>query len=142
AYNCPGQIVVSGNVEAVKRLCELATQAKARCVPLNVSAPFHCSLLQPAADKLAKILDGVEVQDPKIPYIANVDAKLITSKQDVRNRLVAQVCKPVLWEQSLMNMFFLQTQRFIEVGPGRVCVGHLKKVERRKGDRASVFAIT
>jgi [acyl-carrier-protein] S-malonyltransferase len=142
AYNCPGQVVVAGAVAAVKRAGELAKEKDARVIPLKVSAPFHCSMLQPAADQLLEHLNKIKFRHPKIPYFANVDANVVTEAGDVVQRLTDQVCKPVRWTQSLRNIFMTRTQRFIEAGPGKVCVGHLKKVERRKDDRAAVFAIT
>ena len=142
AYNCPGQVVVAGEVDAVKRAGQLAKEQSARVIPLKVSAPFHCSMLKPAADRLLEHLNKIQFRDPKIPYFANVDANMVTSASDIVPKLTDQVCKPVRWTQSLRNMFMTRTQRFIEAGPGKVCVGHLRKVERRKTDRAAVFAFT
>ena len=141
-YNCPQQIVVSGENSGVARVMELAKEKSAKAIPLKVSAPFHCSLLQSAADKLAKELAKVEFRDPKIPYISNTDAALVSTKDSIASRLVEQVCAPVRWQQSLFNMLIMRTQKYIEVGPGKVLVGHLRKVERRKSERAAVFAIT
>ncbi len=141
-YNCPGQVVVAGEVAAIEELVSLAKAAGARARQLKVSAPFHCSLLAPAAEKLAKQLARIAISKPKIPYFANVDAKLVTDPTEIVSKLTEQVCNPIRWSQTLMNMFLAGVQRFVEVGPGKVLIGHLKKVERRRGERAAVFAVT
>lgn len=141
-YNCPKQVVVSGHKEAVKQVVELASKARARCVELKVSAPFHCSLLKPAEERLRAALAEVEFSTPNIPYVANVNAELGQNSDSVAEMLAQQVCKPVLWAPSLLKILTMRVQRFIEVGPGKVCVGHLRKVDRRKGSRAALFAVT
>jgi [acyl-carrier-protein] S-malonyltransferase len=141
-YNCPGQLVVAGRVESVAALIDLAKAAGGKCTLLKVSAPFHCSMLRPAAVQLAAELCKIDWRPPRIPYIANVDAKLTAAAAEIQDKLAEQVCNPVRWSATLRQMLMMRVERFVEVGPGRVCVGHLKKVERRRGDRAATFAIT
>jgi [acyl-carrier-protein] S-malonyltransferase len=141
-YNCPGQVVVAGEVAAVERLMELAKSEGGKCIPLKVSAPFHCSMLKPAAEKMAEEFKKVKFSAPKIPYFANVDAMMVGNAAEIAHKLTEQIVKPVCWSQTLTNMLLMNVQRFIEVGPGKVCIGHLKKVERRKSPRAAAFAVT
>jgi [acyl-carrier-protein] S-malonyltransferase len=101
-----------------------------KLIPLKVSAPFHCSLLKPAAEKLAKDLAAIDVRDPKIPYVANVDAEVVRTKERIKQRLVDQVAKPVLWTQSLQRILLeFSPGRAVEVGPGQVVCGHMKKID-------------
>lgn len=133
-YNCPGQLVISGSIEGVEKASVLLKERGAkRCIPLQVSAPFHCSMLKPAGLNLAKDLEKIEFHDPKIPYIANVDVQTITKADQIRNRLVEQVWSPVRWTQTLQKIVkeFPDIQP-IEVGPGKVVSGHLKKVSADK----------
>lgn len=130
-YNCPGQLVISGTIEGVQKASELLKERGAkRCIPLQVSAPFHCSMLKPAGLNLAKDLEKIEFHDPKIPYIANVDVQMITNAGQIRNRLVEQVWSPVRWTQTLQKIVkeFPDIQP-IEVGPGKVVTGHMKKIK-------------
>lgn len=131
-YNCPGQLVISGTTQGVlKAVEELKKKGAKRCVPLQVSAPFHCSLLKPAGEKLAQELSKVDFQDPKIPYVANVDCVLVQKKEEIVNRLIEQVWKPVRWTQSLQKIFQeFQPEQVIEIGPGKVISGHIKKIDR------------
>ncbi|HEY8418423.1 MAG TPA: ACP S-malonyltransferase, partial [Limnochordales bacterium] len=104
-YNGPGQIVVAGEAQAVAECLELARQAGARRVQLlNVSGPFHCRLLEPAGRRLAEVLAGVEIRDPRVPVIANVTAAPVTTAAEVRTALVQQVSRPVLWEQTVRHL--------------------------------------
>ncbi|HLG20581.1 MAG TPA: ACP S-malonyltransferase [Bdellovibrionota bacterium] len=130
-YNCPGQVVISGTKEGVAAAVDLLKQRGAkRCVALEVSAPFHCSLLKPAADKLRPELEKVEWNDPRIPYIANVDCAVVRSKGEIIHRLAEQVWRPVRWTHSLQKIFLeFKPTRVIEVGPGQVVLGHVKKVD-------------
>ncbi|MFH1262340.1 MAG: ACP S-malonyltransferase [Pseudomonadota bacterium] len=129
-YNCPGQLVISGTVEGVNAASELLKAKGCRkCIPLQVSAPFHSSLLKPAGERLAVDLRKITFADPKTPYVANVDASVVRSKEGIVDRLVAQISKPVRWTQSLQRIVseFAPTQA-VEVGPGKVVSGHWKKV--------------
>lgn len=131
-YNCPGQLVISGSVEGVNAASEvLKEKGVKRIVPLSVSAPFHCSMLQPAAEKLDAEIAKVEINDPEIPYVANVDASVVRTKDVIREKLVTQVAKPVRWLQSLEYILAkFQPERMVEVGAGQVVGGHMKKIHR------------
>jgi [acyl-carrier-protein] S-malonyltransferase len=127
--NCPGQIVISGSAEGVKLAGEQAKAAGAkRVLPLNVSGPFHSSLMQPAADKLQTVLAGVSVQDAKVPVVANVSARPVAESAAVVDSLVQQVSAPVLWEDSVQWMVEQGVTTFVEIGPGKVLGGLIKKI--------------
>jgi [acyl-carrier-protein] S-malonyltransferase len=128
-FNCPGQIVLAGEVNAVNKAVELAkAQGAKRAVVLAVSAPFHCSLLKPAADNLAKELENVEIKDSKIPVVSNVNAEFTKRGHMVKQLLIKQVSSPVLWEDCIRKMIDSGVQTFVEVGPGKVLSGFVKKV--------------
>ncbi|MED4582004.1 ACP S-malonyltransferase [Brevibacillus choshinensis] len=127
--NCAGQIVISGSAEGVKLAGEKAKEAGAkRVLPLNVSGPFHSSLMQPAADKLHAVLAGITVQDAKIPVVANVSARPVSEAQSIVDSLVQQVSAPVLWEDSVQWMVEQDVTTFVEIGPGKVLAGLIKKI--------------
>ncbi len=131
-YNCPGQFVVAGHCEAVDRACELALARKAMMAKrLTVSAPFHCSLLTPAGDRLRKALAQVAISSPKIPYVPNVEPRLCQDAGGIAERLVAQVSRPVMWEQGVRAMMAAGVERFAEVGPGRTLIGLVKRIDRK-----------
>jgi [acyl-carrier-protein] S-malonyltransferase len=128
-YNSPGQIVIAGSVGAVARAIEVAKgRGFRKAMLLPVSAPFHCALMQPAADRLAGVLAQVAVTDPQVPVISNVEALPNRSGDRVRELLVAQVCAPVRWDESVLKMAELGVTRFIEIGPGKVLAGLLKRI--------------
>ncbi|HIT85485.1 MAG TPA: ACP S-malonyltransferase [Candidatus Ornithomonoglobus intestinigallinarum] len=130
-FNCPGQIVVSGEVAAVDRCCELAKEKGAkRAMKLPVSAPFHCSMLTGAGEKLAKELENVEVKDMNIPVITNVTADYVASKDDIKPYLIKQVSSSVLWEDTIRKMLDDGVDTFVEVGPGKTLSGFIKKVTK------------
>ncbi|AEG15831.1 malonyl CoA-acyl carrier protein transacylase [Desulfofundulus kuznetsovii DSM 6115] len=130
--NCPGQVVIAGETQALERACVLAKEAGARrCVPLAVSAPFHSSLMRPAGEKLARELEQVVVADPRFPVVANVTADYVTSKEEVKRLLVQQVYSPVRWEESMRRLIDGGIRAFIEVGPGTVLCGLLRKINRQ-----------
>lgn len=127
--NGAGQVVIAGHKNAVERASELARARGARkVVLLPVSAPFHCSLMEPAARALAEDLERVEFKDLSIPLLSNVDARPITRGEDAREALVRQVASPVRWEETIENMASLGVDRFVEVGPGRVLSGLVRKI--------------
>ncbi len=129
--NSPGQVVIAGHRGAVERAVELAKQAGARkAVLLQVSAPFHCALMQPAAERLAGDLDAVIVEDPKIPMINNVAAQEVTKAEDVREGLKEQVVNAVRWEDSMRALVERGVDRFIEVGCGKVLTGLLRNIDK------------
>lgn len=126
--NCPGQIVISGTTEGVTAASEKAKEKGAkRVIPLVVSGPFHSSLMKPAASKLEDTLSSIEINDAIIPVIANVDAGEMTSAAEIPVKLVEQLYSPVRWEQSVEKMIDLGVDTFIEVGPGKVLSGLIKK---------------
>lgn len=130
-FNCPGQVVIAGATEAVQKACDAMKEAGAkRAILLPVSAPFHSTLMQPAADRLKEVLDSIEVADAKIPVYANVTAKPETRGDEIRDVLVKQAASPVQWETSVRNMIADGVDTFIEVGPGRVLTGFVKKIDR------------
>jgi len=147
-FNSPGQIVIAGHSSAVNRAIEIARgKGFRKSMLLPVSAPFHCSLMQPAADRLASVLDTVEVQQLSVPVITNVEAVANQDAGRVRALLVAQVCAPVRWEQSMQEMIRLKVSRFVEIGPGKVLSGLMKRISKEVStvsveDAATLQAVT
>lgn len=130
-YNCPGQVVIAGEVNAVERAVELCKQKGAkRAVVLPVSAPFHCSLLKPAGEKLAAELARYSFRDSKIPIFANVDAQAETDQDMIITNLIKQVSSPVRFEESIRKMIGMGVDRFIEVGPGKTLAAFVKKISK------------
>ncbi|WPK11983.1 ACP S-malonyltransferase [Lysinibacillus louembei] len=129
--NCPGQIVISGTKEGVEKACVAAKEAGAkRAIPLVVSGPFHSSLMQPAADKLAETVEQLNVQPPTIPVVSNVTSTLLTDAAAIRREMVEQVVSPVLWEQNVRTLLEQGVTFFVECGPGKVLSGLVKKIDR------------
>jgi [acyl-carrier-protein] S-malonyltransferase len=127
--NGAGQVVVSGTAAAVERAMELAKLAGAkRAVLLPVSAPFHCALMQPAAEAMKEALKGVAILSPKPPLVANVEAKAVTDPEAIRSGLVAQVTATVRWRESVAYMSAHGVTRFIELGAGKVLTGLIKRI--------------
>ena len=132
-YNCPGQIVIAGATEAVQKAADELKEAGAtRAMLLAVSAPFHSTLMQPAADKLALELQKVNFHDANIPVIANVTAKQEIKVDEIRELLVKQAAHPVMWESSVRTMLAAEAGIFIEVGPGRVLTGMLRRIDKKR----------
>lgn len=130
-FNCPGQIVVSGDKAAVEKCCEIAKEKGAkRALMLPVSAPFHCALLKGAGEKLAKELEYVEVKDMQIPVITNVTADYIKDKDEIKPLLIEQVSNSVLWEDTIRKMIDDGVDTFVEIGPGKTLSGFVKKISR------------
>ncbi|MDK2903487.1 MAG: [acyl-carrier-protein] S-malonyltransferase [Clostridiales bacterium] len=130
-YNCPGQIVISGQTAAVQKASEMAKEKGAkRAIMLEVSAPFHCSLLKSAGDRLTEVLESVNINKPAIPVIANVTAEEVSSPEDIRRLLIEQVSSPVCWEESVRAMMEMGADTFIEVGPGKALSGFVKKISK------------
>ncbi|MDR0652774.1 MAG: ACP S-malonyltransferase [Synergistaceae bacterium] len=126
--NSPGQIVISGSAGAVVRAGELAKERGAsRVIPLKVSAPFHCALMRPVADKLMEAFDSCAWREPKVPIMANVDAGAKASADAIRAALYEQTYKPVLWADGVLSMADAGTRRFAEFGPGNVLSGLIKR---------------
>lgn len=130
-YNCPGQIVISGQEEAVHLAGETCKASGAkRVVPLKVSGPFHSKMLQGAGEKLKEELKKVEISDSFVPYIANVTADYVTKKEEVKPLLASQVSSSVRWHQTIERLLADGADEFVEIGPGRTLSGFVKKVNR------------
>jgi len=131
--NSPDQIVISGSKAAVERAAELAKAKGAkRAVMLAVSAPFHCSLMQPAQDRLAQDLRNLHFATPTVPVTTNVDAKLVKDADAARDALIRQVTGAVQWVRSIQLLIAGSVERFVEVGPGKVLTGLLRQIDRSK----------
>jgi [acyl-carrier-protein] S-malonyltransferase len=127
--NGGGQVVVSGTKPAVERAMELAKLAGAkRALLLPVSAPFHCALMQPAAETMEEALKGVKLRPPRPPLVANVEAEAVTNPEAIRSGLVAQVTATVRWRESVAYMSARGVSRFIELGAGKVLTGLIKRI--------------
>ena len=127
-FNSPGQIVISGSIPGVRKAMEIAKEKGAKLVKeLVVSGAFHSSLMQPAKDRLEEALDKVQIQDAKIPVYANVTAKPVQKADEIRKLLSEQVTNPVRWEESVLNMSADSATKFIEIGPGKVLQGLVKR---------------
>jgi [acyl-carrier-protein] S-malonyltransferase len=142
--NSPEQIVISGNTAAVERGTQLADERGAkRAKILPVSAPFHCSLMKPAQDRLQPDLNALKMQKPVYPVVCNVEAAFVTDELRARETLVAQVTGAVKWEQSMRLLIANGVQRMIEIGPGKVLCGLMRQIDRsvtclNVGDDASL----
>jgi len=129
--NAPGQVVVSGHLAAVERAVEIAKAKGARrAVMLPVSAPFHCSLMAPAADAMSGALANAEINSPAVPLVANVLAEPITDPADIRARLVEQVTGTVRWRESVLWLAGQGVETFVEVGTGKVLTGMVRRINK------------
>lgn len=130
-FNCPGQVVIAGATAAVEKACEALKEAGARrAIMLKVSAPFHSTLMEPAALRLKEVLDKINIHDTAIPVVANVNAKEETKADEIRKNLVDQAAHPVHWEESIRNMVAGGVDMTVEAGPGTVLTGFMKKIAR------------
>lgn len=130
-YNCPGQIVITGEEKAVDAACEKLKAAGAkRTVKLNVSGPFHSQMLAGAGEKLGKVLSDVELKAFDIPYVTNVTADYVTSTEGIKDLLCRQVASSVRWQQSVERMIADGVDTFIEMGPGKTLSGFMQKISR------------
>lgn len=130
-YNCPGQVVITGEETAVTEAAKALSDAGAkRCVQLKVSGPFHSQLLKGAGDKLEKELYGITLRKPSIPYISNVDALDVTEAAPVKTLLKNQVSNSVCWQQTIEKMIADGVDTFIEIGPGKTLSGFMKKINK------------
>ena len=142
--NSPQQIVISGHTSAVERAAKLASQRGAkRAQLLTVSAPFHCSLMKPAQDRLEADLNALTLHKPVFPVVSNVDAQLISDFDPARDALIRQVTGSVKWDQSMRLLMASGVQTFVEVGPGKVLCGLMRQIDRTRrcanvGDEASL----
>jgi len=129
--NCPGQIVISGTKIGVEQACvELKEAGARRAILLDVSGPFHSSLMKPAAEKLRSSLDELTIHNALIPVIANVNAAVVENGEQIKDLLVEQLYSPVLWEDSVRLMIDMGVTHFIECGPGKVLSGLIKKIDK------------
>ncbi len=128
--NAPGQIVIAGTRAAVERAIAIAKQRGVRrALPLPVSAPFHCALMKPAEERLQPLLDAARFHPLYVPLVTNVDASPVGTEHAVRNALVRQVVSPVRWVDSVQRMIAMGVKRFVEVGPGSVLTGLIKRID-------------
>lgn len=130
-YNCPGQIVITGEAQAVAKAAErLAEEGAKKCVALKVSGPFHSEMLKDAGEKLGEVLDEVTVNDIAVPYLANVTADYVTDKEQVKPLLMQQVASSVRWQQSVEKMITDGVDTFVEIGPGKTLTGFMRKINK------------
>lgn len=130
--NCPGQIVISGTAKGVELASEKAKEKGAkRAIALEVSGPFHSALMKPAAEKFTDVLSKLSITDAKTPVISNVTADIVTSRDAIETKLIEQLYSPVRFEESVERLIDLGVTTFIEIGPGKVLSGLVKKVNRR-----------
>lgn len=130
-FNCPGQIVIAGKTQAVEKANELLKAAGAkRAISLPVSAPFHSTLMQPAAVKLGAELDQVVIKDATIPVVVNVNGQIVTQGDAIKELLVKQAASPVLWEDCVAQIVNFGATALVEVGPGKVLTGFTKKITK------------
>lgn len=130
--NSPDQVVISGTKGGVEKASQLIKEEKAarRVIPLGVSGPFHSDLMKPAASRLAQVLDKLDLKDAKIPVVNNVDARPTIPSAEIKEALIEQVFSPVLWEDSVQWMIEAGVDTFVEIGPGQVLSGLIKKINR------------
>lgn len=130
-YNCPGQIVISGEIKAVEeaslRIKEVGAK---RVIPLNVSGPFHSPMLKGAGEELGKVLNSITIHKPIIPYVDNTNAKYITDVENIKDLLEKQVSSSVMWKQSVELMIANGVDTFIEIGPGKTLTSFVKKIKK------------
>lgn len=128
---CPGNVVVSGSLPAIEAVDKLATAAGGKTIRLAVAGAFHTPLMRPADQALAEVLQSVTLQPARVPVWSNVDARPHTDPEEIRGLLVRQVLQPVLWEATLRGLLEAGCEKFLEIGPGRVLAGLLKRVQRK-----------
>jgi [acyl-carrier-protein] S-malonyltransferase len=130
-YNCPGQLVISGKAENIAKAGEMAkAEGAMRAIPLQVSGAFHSPLMAPAAQGLADYIGGLDIKDINIPLVANTTAKAITSAESIREELLNQLCQSVRWQNSIEYMLSEGVGTFIEIGPGKVLSGLIKRIDK------------
>jgi [acyl-carrier-protein] S-malonyltransferase len=128
--NSPNQVVIAGNAEAVDRAVELLKGVAKRVIKLNVSAPFHCALMKPAQEKLGPHLERLTFNEPQMPVVTNVDARVTTAPAELRDALLRQVSSPVRWLESMQLLLGKNVEPFIEIGPGKVLSGLMRQTNR------------
>jgi [acyl-carrier-protein] S-malonyltransferase len=130
-FNAPGQVVIAGSKAGVDRAVELARERKLKAIPLKVSAPFHCALMKPAAERMQRELAQVSLGALAFPVVANVDARANTDRERVADLLVRQIDGPVRWQESVAFMAESGVERAVEIGPGKVLAGLVKRCDSR-----------
>jgi [acyl-carrier-protein] S-malonyltransferase len=141
-YNCPGQIVISGTINACNRAAELAPGLGAmKAIVLKVNGAFHTSMMAPAAEKLGRAIKACRFGKFKCPVVANVDAKIYETVESIPGKLLQQLVSPVQWQQSVEYLLEEGFERFVEVGPGRVLVGLVKKTARSKERKVTLLNV-
>jgi len=139
-YNCPGQLVISGEVEAINRACEAMKEAGARrALVLPVGGAFHSPLMEPAREELAAAIENTTFSKPNCPIYQNVTASAITDENEIKANLISQLTAPVRWTQSVQQMIEDGAKHFTEVGPGKVLQGLVKKINREAETASATF---
>jgi [acyl-carrier-protein] S-malonyltransferase len=139
-YNCPGQLVISGDVEAINRACEALKEAGARrALVLPVGGAFHSPLMEPAREELAAAIENTTFSKPKCPIYQNVTASAITNENEIKANLISQLTAPVRWTQSVQQMIEDGASHFTEVGPGKVLQGLVRKIHREAETASATF---
>ena len=128
--NAEGQIIISGEIECVNNLKEILKENKKKFIPLNVSAPFHCSLMKPAALKMADKINSVDFKKPNFDIVCNVTSKPENDPESIKKLLIEQICSTVRWRESILNMIHNGVNQFIEIGPGKVLTGLIKRINK------------
>ena len=140
-YNCPGQLVISGSIEGIDKACALLTEAGAkRALKLNVGGAFHSPLMEPAKLELQEAIEATEIKAPSCPIYQNVDAKPYTDPVKIKENIIAQLTGAVRWTQTVQHMLADGAEGFVEVGPGNVLQGLVKKVDRSAQTSAATIA--
>lgn len=130
--NCPGQIILSGTVEALKRAAELAkAKGTSKVIPLEVSGAFHSRLMQPAQDEMAQFIHSLHFRQPAVPVVANTTAEPLTTTKEIKAELISQLCSCVRWLQSVEYLLKSGVVTFVEIGPGRVLSGLIKRIDKK-----------
>lgn len=139
-YNCPGQLVISGDIEAINKACETLKEAGARrALVLTVGGAFHSPLMEPAREELAAAIENTTFSKPNCPIYQNVTAKAVINESEIKANLISQLTAPVLWTQSVQQMITDGATLFIEVGPGKVLQGLVKKINREAETASATF---
>lgn len=137
-FNSPGQVVIAGNKDAAERAANLCKEQGAkRALPLAVSVPSHCALMQPAADKLAELLNSIEFKAPQVPVINNVNVASPSDPEQIKKALVEQLYSPVRWTETVVKLADLGVDNLLEVGPGKVLTGLAKRIDKRLSCQAA-----
>jgi [acyl-carrier-protein] S-malonyltransferase len=140
-YNCPGQLVISGEISAVEKACEVLTEKGARrALILPVGGAFHSPMMEPAREELAAAIEATEFSDPICPVYQNVTAQAVTSSDEIKKNLMIQLTAPVRWTQSIQAMIADGGSDFVEVGPGKVLQGLMRKIDRSVAASGASFS--